>query len=167
MELPGRGCGCFRGGGGRGRGRVPDARPPAPPSPTAGYFGNCVVSVLAESTHKLLKGRAGFLVAARAIVERTPDNERGVLAEAEAEYLRRREMAGKRLVGVSSSHRFDQSRVDYGWGEMRKFEALHIDYNGAMSLIKSEQGIEVGLSMPKAKMDAFASLFKKNLCIYQ
>lgn len=138
-----------------------------PPLPVT-YFGNCLVFVLAESTHGLLKGKAGFSVGARAIaaaIRRTLDNEKGVVDGAEAEYLRRREVAGKRLIGVSGSHRVDASGVDYGWGKTRKFEIIHIDHNGAISLIKSKQGVEVGLCMPKPKMHAFASIFKKNLSI--
>lgn len=141
----------------------------SPPLPQT-YFGNCLTFVLAHSTHGRLKGKEGFLEAARAIaaaITTSVDGERGVLGGAEEMYLRRREVAAeKRMIGVSGSHRIDLHCVDFGWGGFTKLEIIHIDYNGAISLSKPKQGgIEVGLSMPKPKMDAFAAIFDKNLCI--
>ncbi|KAH6763668.1 hypothetical protein C2S51_014917 [Perilla frutescens var. frutescens] len=139
-----------------------------PPLPQT-YLDNCLVFVLAQSTHEQLKGKKGLVVAARVIaaaISKTVDGEGGVLVDAEENYLRRWEVAEKRLIGVAGSPKFDLHSVDFGWGGFRKFEVIHIDYNGAMSLTMSKQGgIEVGLSMPKPKMDAFATIFNKNLCI--
>ncbi|KAL0301933.1 UNVERIFIED_CONTAM: Anthocyanidin 3-O-glucoside 6''-O-acyltransferase [Sesamum radiatum] len=68
-----------------------------------------------------------------------------------------------RFFAVSGSARVDLYSTDFGWGKARKLETLTIDGEKyAMSLCKagaSEGGLEVGLSLPKVKMDAFAAAF--------
>ncbi|KAL0301934.1 UNVERIFIED_CONTAM: Anthocyanidin 3-O-glucoside 6''-O-acyltransferase [Sesamum radiatum] len=68
-----------------------------------------------------------------------------------------------RFFAVSGSARVDLYSTDFGWGKVRKLETLSIDGEKyAMSLCKagaSEGGLEVGLSLPKVKMDAFAAAF--------
>ncbi|KAK6157232.1 hypothetical protein DH2020_011480 [Rehmannia glutinosa] len=139
-----------------------------PPLP-ATYFGNCLAFVKAESTHGLLKGKEGFLVAAESLglaIQRTVYNEKGILDGAEDWPMEFRKMIRKRLFGVAGSPRFDLYDADYGWGRPRKFESASIDRETSMSLCKSrdfEGGLEFCLSRSKKKLDAFAAVFMGTL----
>lgn len=138
-------------------------RPPLPNT----YFGNCLVLILAESTHRRLIGKDGFVAAAEAIGEAMKEslgNEKGIMDGCIERYLKFSELKGERVVGVSGSPRFELGGVDYGFGGMRKAEALHIDESVSVSLYKTRDGIEVGVSLKKMKMDAFASFFNKDVC---
>ncbi|GFP89540.1 anthocyanin 5-aromatic acyltransferase [Phtheirospermum japonicum] len=139
-----------------------------PPLP-ATYFGNCLAFVKAESTHGLLKGKDGFLIAAESLglaIQRTVYNEKGILEGAEDWPMEFRKMIRKRLFGVAGSPRFDLYDADYGWGRPKKFESVSIDRETSMSLCKSrdhEGGLEFCLSRPKRKLDAFAAVFMQTL----
>ncbi|KAL0399898.1 UNVERIFIED_CONTAM: Malonyl-coenzyme:anthocyanin 5-O-glucoside-6'''-O-malonyltransferase [Sesamum radiatum] len=65
---------------------------------------------------------------------------------------------------VSGSPKFDLYNADFGWGRARKMEVVYIDGGKhSMFLCKSrdfEGGLEVGLSLPKATMEAFAAIFE-------
>ncbi|KAI3464101.1 hypothetical protein Pfo_020764 [Paulownia fortunei] len=138
-----------------------------PPLPDT-YFGNCLALVLAESTHGKLKGNEGFVAAAQATgeaIQKIVNNGREILHGSENRLLESRKLNGKRVLGVAGSPRFDLYGTDYGWGRPKKFEAVHIDCIGSVSLCKSREygGVEIGLSMPKVKMDAFAAIFNQGL----
>lgn len=139
-----------------------------PPLPTT-YFGNCLALVKAKTTHGLLKGKEGFLVAAESIgvaIQRTVYNERGILDGAEEWPAEFRKLIGKRLFGVAGSPRFDLYDADYGWGRPRKFESASIDTDTSMSLCKSRDfdgGLEFTLSRPKRILDAFAAVFMESI----
>ncbi|KAL8031442.1 hypothetical protein ABFX02_13G024900 [Erythranthe guttata] len=139
-----------------------------PPLP-ATYFGNCLAFVKAQSTHGLLKGREGFLIAAESLglaIQKSVYSEKGILDGAENWPVDFRKMLGKRLFGVAGSPRFDLYDADYGWGRPRKFESASIDRDTSMSLCKSrdyEDGLEFALSRPKKKLDAFAAVFTQTL----
>ncbi|KAK6153301.1 hypothetical protein DH2020_012940 [Rehmannia glutinosa] len=139
-----------------------------PPLPET-YFGNCLILMLAESAHERLKGNEGFLSAAQAIgetIQRTINNERGIMDGSKKRLLEGTKLIGKRVVGIAGSPRFDLYGADFGWGRPKKFEALHIDCNESISLCKPREfqgGAEIGLSMSKAKMDAFAAMFNQGL----
>lgn len=138
------------------RGRL---RPPLP----ATYFGNCLALVVAESSHGRLRGRQGIVDAAEATAEAVGkiNNGVGILDGFENRLKEKAKLIGKRVVRVAGSPRFDVCGADYGWGRAEKFEAVHIDCDGAVSLCRSrEGGVEIGLSMAKAKMDAFAAAFQ-------
>ncbi|GFQ04255.1 anthocyanin 5-aromatic acyltransferase, partial [Phtheirospermum japonicum] len=139
-----------------------------PPLPAA-YFGNCLAFVKAESKHGLLKGEDGFLFAAECVgeaIQRTVYNKKGILDGAKSWPLEFGKLIGKRLFGVAGSPRFDLYDVDYGWGRPNKFESASIDGDTSMSLCKSrdfEGGLEIGLSRPEKKLDAFAAVFYDEL----
>ncbi|KAK6142326.1 hypothetical protein DH2020_022674 [Rehmannia glutinosa] len=138
-----------------------------PPLPEA-YFGNCVISVIAESRHGLLTGNEGVLIAAESIgkaIQETVYSEKGILESADWP-LDFGEFSGKRLISVSGSPRFDVYEVDYGWGRPKKYEFVHIDRENSISICKSrefEGGFEIGLSRPKIEMDAFEAVFYQGL----
>ncbi|CAI9777074.1 unnamed protein product [Fraxinus pennsylvanica] len=149
---------------------VADCRSRLNPPLPATYFGNCVAPVLeAKSSHGKLKGNDGFLIATESIgqaIARTVFNEKGILHDAHNWPAQFEELIGKRQFSVAGSPRFDFYSVDYGWGLPKKFEALFIDGDGAISICKSrepEGGIEIGLSRPKISIDSFVTTFAEEL----
>ncbi|KAL0306988.1 UNVERIFIED_CONTAM: Malonyl-coenzyme:anthocyanin 5-O-glucoside-6'''-O-malonyltransferase [Sesamum radiatum] len=78
-----------------------------------------------------------------------------------------KEMTGIRSLGVSGSPKFDLSTADFGWGRARKLEVVSIDgEKHSISLCKSrdsEGGLEVGISLPAAQMEAFAAIFDNGI----
>ncbi|KAL3618081.1 hypothetical protein CASFOL_038402 [Castilleja foliolosa] len=148
------------------RGRL---NPPLPDN----YFGNCIALVMTELTHGKLIGKEGFLAAAEAIsgtIEKTVGNGRGTIDGSPKFYLnileRLREMVGKRVVFVGISSGFDFYGTEFGWGRPIKFEALHGVKRlqiACFSNSREYRGVEIGMSMPKDKIDAFAASFKQGL----
>nr|QWS71079.1 BAHD-type malonyltransferase 2 [Digitalis lanata] len=138
------------------------------PLPTA-YFGNCLAFVKAEATNGRLRGRDGFLVAVQCLgdaVRKSVYNPNGILDGAEKWPVEFGKLIGKRLFGVAGSPRFDLYDADYGWGRPIKYESASIDGDTSMSLCKSRNfdgGLEIGLSRPKKKLDAFAFIFTEAL----
>ncbi|KAL0282994.1 UNVERIFIED_CONTAM: Anthocyanidin 3-O-glucoside 6''-O-acyltransferase [Sesamum angustifolium] len=115
-----------------------DSRARSDPPVPGNYFGNCLSYGMVRIRHQDLVGNEGFFLAAESI----------------ADVIKKQ---------VSGSARVDLYSTDFGWGKVRKLETLTIDGEKyAMSLCKagaSEGGLEVGLSLPKVKMDAFAAAF--------
>ncbi|KAL0405773.1 UNVERIFIED_CONTAM: Malonyl-coenzyme:anthocyanin 5-O-glucoside-6'''-O-malonyltransferase [Sesamum latifolium] len=111
-----------------------DSRARLDPPVPGNYFGNC----LSYGMEKILAGVENWLTEVGSVVQ-------------------------SHFFAVSGSARVDLYSTDFGWGKARKLETLSIDgENYAMSLCKagaSEGGLEVGLSLPKVKMDAFAAAF--------
>ncbi|KAG8388576.1 hypothetical protein BUALT_Bualt02G0139700 [Buddleja alternifolia] len=142
-----------------------------PPLPDT-YFGNCLAVAIAESTHGILKGTEGFLAAVEAIVkaiDKTVNDENGILDGSDRRLSQLRKMIGKRVVGVAGSPRLDSYGADYRWGRVKKYEVVSIDNDVSISLGKtrdeSQASLEIGLSMTKVKMDAFAAAFYQGLTL--
>ncbi|KZV52188.1 malonyl-coenzyme:anthocyanin 5-O-glucoside-6'''-O-malonyltransferase [Dorcoceras hygrometricum] len=140
-----------------------------PPLPE-NYLGNCIARGLAKVRHGMLAGNEGFFVAAEAIadyMENTANDKERVLEGAENWLSSYREMRGGGFLGVSGSPKFHMHDMDFGWGKARKVEVASIDgENHSMSMCKprdSERGIEVGLSLPTPRMEAFTALFAHGL----
>ncbi|CAA2983005.1 malonyl-coenzyme:anthocyanin 5-O-glucoside-6 -O-malonyltransferase-like [Olea europaea subsp. europaea] len=140
-----------------------------PPVP-ASYFGNCLGALIVKIKHKELMANEGFFIAAEAIAEiiRMKVNKDEMVKVAENLLGDFHEVIGKRILSVAGSPKFDLYDADYGWGRPKKLEAVSIDGDGSMSLCKSrdsEGSLEIGLSLPKKKMDAFAAIFASGLGI--
>ncbi|KAG8388574.1 hypothetical protein BUALT_Bualt02G0139500 [Buddleja alternifolia] len=135
-----------------------------PPLPDT-YFGNCLAIMVAELTHGRLKGNEGLVAAVEAIVkaiEKTLNNEKGILDGSDEKLSQLKKMIGKRVFGVAGSPRLYSYGADYGWGSVKKYEVVSIDSDGSISLDKSRElkgSLEIGLSMTKVKMDALAAIF--------
>ncbi|KAG8391692.1 hypothetical protein BUALT_Bualt01G0213700 [Buddleja alternifolia] len=135
----------------------------------ATYFGNCVAFGATKDMHGKLKGDEGLFVAAELIGEvivKKVNNKDEILRDAENWMSKLGCLIPKRCFGVAGSPRFDMYDTDFGWGKPVKYEAVSIDGAGSMSLCKSrefEGGLEIGLSLPKKKMDAFADIFYAGL----
>ncbi|KAI3465689.1 hypothetical protein Pfo_022352 [Paulownia fortunei] len=145
-----------------------DCRTRLVPPLTTAYFGNCVIFVIAQSRHGLLKGNEGFLIAAEYIgeaIRKTVYSEKGILDSADWP-LDFGKFDGKWLISVAGSPRFDVYEVDYGWGRPKKYEFVHLDREKSISICKSrefEGGFEIGLSRTKIEMDAFEAFFDQGL----
>nr|QWS71080.1 BAHD-type malonyltransferase 3 [Digitalis lanata] len=146
-----------------------DARQRLDPPVPLEYFGNCLAGAVTESTHGELKGEEGFCSAVELIgevISKVVNNKDELMKDADEWIVKFGPIMGKRNFGVSGSPKFDLYDTDFGWGKPSKFEAVSIDGDPSMSLCKSrefEGGLEIGLSMPKLKLDAFAAIFAKGL----
>lgn len=146
-----------------------DSRTRTDPPVPAAYFGNVVGMAAAVSTHAELKGGDGFVTAVELIgdVIGNKVNRKGELLRDADEWLTKfGALIGKRLFGVAGSPKFDLYDADFGWGKPEKYESVSIDGDGSISLCKSREfdgGLEIGVSLPKKKMDAFADIFSSGL----
>lgn len=144
------------------RGRM---NPPVP----ARYFGNCLGALIVKIKHQELMANEGFFIAAEAIAEiiRMKVNNKDEIVKVAENLLEDFSgIIGKRILSVAGSPKFDLYDTDYGWGRPKKLEAVSIDGSGSMSLCKSrdtEGSLEIGLSLPKKEMDAFAAIFASGL----
>ncbi|XP_052208229.1 malonyl-coenzyme:anthocyanin 5-O-glucoside-6'''-O-malonyltransferase-like [Diospyros lotus] len=127
------------------------------------YLGNCVSFGRSTAQGAELVGKDGIVVAAKAIGDTVKRLNGAVLGGAESWISDWKEMFGSELhVMVTGSPKLDLYGLDFGWGGPKKIEEISIDRTGAVSLARStglEGGIEIGLALPTAKMEAFSSLF--------
>ncbi|KAK4384557.1 Anthocyanidin 3-O-glucoside 6''-O-acyltransferase [Sesamum angolense] len=143
-----------------------DSRARLDPPVPGNYFGNCLSYGMERIRHQDLVGNEGFFLAAESIADviknRVNDKEK-IFAGVENWLTEVGAVTQSNFFAVSGSARVDLYSTDFGWGKVRKLETLSIDGEKyAMSLCKagaSEGGLEVGLSLPKVKMDAFAAAF--------
>nr|AQQ82604.1 malonyltransferase [Nicotiana benthamiana] len=135
--------------------------PPLPPS----YFGNALVGYVARTRHVDLAGKEGFTIAAEligeAIQKRMKDEEWILSGGWFKEYDK---LDVKRSVSVAGSPKLDLYAADFGWGKPEKLEFVSIDSGDSisMSLSKykdSDGDLEIGLSLSKTRMNAFAAMF--------
>lgn len=147
-----------------------DARARTDPPVPANYFGNCLCAGIVKVAHGELVGNEGVVAAAEATAEviRNKVNNKEEALKGTENWLSDFENLGKiRTLAVSGSPKFDLYRVDYGLGKARKVEVVSLDGEKySMSLCKwrdSESGLEVGLSLAKPRMEAFAALFQDGL----
>lgn len=133
----------------------------------ASYFGNCVGFGRAMAMRKELMGEDGVVVAAKAIGSTVKRLDKAIFEGAEKWISDWVVLFGSELhVMVAGSPKLDLYETDFGWGRAKKIEEISIDCMRAISLTESrdvEGGIEVGLALPKTKMDAFSSLFNGGL----
>lgn len=134
------------------------------------YFGNCLDICFVALKREELVGRQGMVAAARVIGARVKDLEMegGPLRAAERWLLDWGEVSGSgRLVVVAGSTRLRVYETDFGWGRPRKSLVVHVDRSEeTISLTEGreeEGGVEVGLALGKASMDAFRVMFEQSL----
>lgn len=145
---------------------VVDLRGRLDPAAPANYFGNCLSFALVKEDRSRLAAEEGFLAAAEVVGReiREKVNKKGEAVKRMQNWAESSdEMSGKRMLGVSGSPKFDLCAADFGWGEARKMEVLSIDGEKySMSLCRlrdSGGGLEVGMSLEKERMEAFAAIF--------
>ncbi|KAL7219086.1 hypothetical protein ACSBR2_012210 [Camellia fascicularis] len=130
------------------------------------YLGNCVSFGRSMAMGSELMGEDGIVIAAKAIGDTVKKLNGAVLGGAENWISDWEELFGSDLHAmVTGSPKLDLYGLDFGWGRPRKIEEIAIDRTHEVSLTESrdgEGGMEVGLVLPRAKMDAFGSLFIKS-----
>ncbi|XP_055808933.1 phenolic glucoside malonyltransferase 1-like [Solanum dulcamara] len=138
-----------------------------PPLPSS-YFGNCVIWYIARTKHVDLVGNDGFTIAAESIGEiihkRNKDKEYVLTGE----WMKEVGAASKegRYLAIAGSPKYDLYEADFGWGRPEKWDFLSLGTGLLMSLIKSKDDngdLEIGLYLPKNRMNAFATIFTHGL----
>ncbi|KAG4915109.1 hypothetical protein JHK87_052666 [Glycine soja] len=133
------------------------------------YSGNCVGFGRASVKIKELLGQDGIVVAARAIGSTIKKLDSSLFDGAEKWILDWEVFHGsEQHVHAKWSPKLKLYELDFGWGRPKKIEEISIGYTRVVSLIQSrdvECGIEIGLALPKSKMDTFFILFTKGLSV--
>ncbi|KAK4792544.1 hypothetical protein SAY86_022979 [Trapa natans] len=134
------------------------------------YFGNCLDICFVVLDREELMGRQGMMAAARAIDASVKklDMEGGPLRAAEKWLSDWGVTAGSgQLMVVAGSTRLRVYETNFGWGRPRKSLVVQVDTSeGVVSLAESrkgEGGVEVGLALRRASMDAFCDMFEQSL----
>ncbi|XP_047944262.1 malonyl-coenzyme:anthocyanin 5-O-glucoside-6'''-O-malonyltransferase-like [Salvia hispanica] len=140
-----------------------------PPVPV-NYFGNCIGGAMVRMERKRVAADGGFVAAAAAIADRIKNQvncKDNFLKGWENWMSERPNFAEMNRLGVSGSPKFDLLNADFGWGKGRRLEVVSMDEDKySMSLCNSsdsEGGLVVGLSLPRARMEAFATIFHDGL----
>ncbi|XP_073147126.1 malonyl-coenzyme:anthocyanin 5-O-glucoside-6'''-O-malonyltransferase-like [Henckelia pumila] len=142
-----------------------DVRARLNPPVSSDYFGNCLALAKTAAAHRRLKEADGFFTAVKLIgdvISNKVNNRDEILRDVDTWFTDYIPLFGKRLFSVAGSPKFNFYDMDFGWGNPKKQEAVSIDGGPSMSLSRSrdhEGGLEIGLSLPKVKMDAFATFF--------
>ncbi|GKU98791.1 hypothetical protein SLEP1_g11741 [Rubroshorea leprosula] len=131
------------------------------------YFGNCIGFARCLATREELLGEDGIIIAAHVIGNKVRELNQEMLGESE-KWISDWEvfLGSEPHIMVVGSPKLDFYQTDFGWGRPRKIEEISIDDGNAISFMESRDltgGIEVGLAMSKAKMDAFESAFTHGL----
>ncbi|XP_057796559.1 coumaroyl-CoA:anthocyanidin 3-O-glucoside-6''-O-coumaroyltransferase 2-like [Salvia miltiorrhiza] len=128
------------------------------------YVGNCVGFGRSAAIREELAGKDGVVFAAKAIGDTVKKLNGDMLGGARNWIAEWKEMRESELhVTVTGSPKLDLYELDFGWGRPEKFEEVSIG-TGAISLSESREvigGIEVGVALPRLKMDAFSTLFNE------
>ncbi|CAN1120845.1 Anthocyanin 5-aromatic acyltransferase [Linum perenne] len=146
------------------RGRI---NPPLPPT----YFGNCLGGVHVSMKRKELVRDGGFVAAAEAIAAEIKEMEaagaEGALRDAE-KWLSVFEAGNElgKVVIVAGSPKLRVYETDFGWGRPTKSEPVHVDVSTGMYYLSDRRdeesgGLEFGLALGMAQMDAFVSGFER------
>lgn len=135
------------------------------------YFGNCIGFARCLATWDELLGEDGIIVAADVIGSKVKELDKEILGGAEKWISDYEAFFGSELhVMVAGSPKLEFYETDFGWGKPKKIEEISIDKMRAISFTESRYvkgGIEVGLALPKAKMDAFTLFFNESLNVLQ
>ncbi|KAL1555580.1 malonyl-coenzyme:anthocyanin 5-O-glucoside-6'''-O-malonyltransferase-like [Salvia divinorum] len=140
--------------------------PPVPEN----YFGNCLGGGMIKMEHKKVAAEEGFVAAAAAIADgiKNQVNDKENFLKGAENWLSDMPKFGElSTFGVSGSPKFDLLDSDFGWGTGSRLEVLSMDKEKySMSLCNSSDsagGLVVGLSLPKERMEAFATIFEGGL----
>ncbi|XP_027063611.1 phenolic glucoside malonyltransferase 1-like [Coffea arabica] len=133
------------------------------------YFGNCITLCIAKMKNGELVGGGGIPRAVGLIgaaMNEKLQSQEALSNGAENWLVELQNLNLDRTFVVAGSPKFNFYQLDFGWGRPRRFEFVSIDKTGAVSLCGGRdrnRDIEVGLSLPKARMDAFAAIFNQGL----
>lgn len=72
------------------------------------------------------------------------------------------------IFAIAGSPKYDLYEADFGWGKPQKWHFVFFGSGLLMSLGKSKDSngdLEIGLYLPKTRMDAFATIFSDGLTV--
>ncbi|KAL2248319.1 UNVERIFIED_CONTAM: Coumaroyl-CoA:anthocyanidin 3-O-glucoside-6-O-coumaroyltransferase 2 [Sesamum indicum] len=131
------------------------------------YVGNCVGFGRSSATRKELMGENGVVYAAKAIGDTIKKLNGDMLGGAKSWISEWKVIRESELhVMVTGSPKLDVYGLDFGWGRPVKIEEVSIDTTGVISLCEGREvvgAIEIGLALPRSKMDVFSSFFIKGM----
>ncbi|KAM0947438.1 putative isoflavone-7-O-beta-glucoside 6''-O-malonyltransferase [Dioscorea sansibarensis] len=136
-----------------------------PPLPST-FFGNCVRPGVAEEDAEKLVGEDGVVVACEAIMRAIDAFKDDALNDVVGWMEKTVACIGAgRMLSLAGSPKLGIYETDFGWGRPIKIVITSIQKTGAMSLSerRDEDGVEIGLVLPKATMDEFSSIFSSGL----
>lgn len=132
----------------------------------ASYVGNCVAFGRLGAIRKDLMAENGIVYAAKVIGNTIKKLDGNVLEGAKNWISEWKMLLESDLhVTITGSPKLKFYSLDFGWGRPEKIE-VSIDEMRAISLCESRDvvgGIEIGLTLPKSKMDHFTFIFNKCL----
>ncbi|GJN22513.1 hypothetical protein PR202_gb10082 [Eleusine coracana subsp. coracana] len=152
----------------------PRVNPPIP----GNYFGNCLGLCRVElgptntttdnNTNTMLAAASTSAAAIWRVIAGLAEEEGRALRDARGWVRCVREYASRRAVTVAGSPKLGVYGVDFGggWGRPRKVEIASVERTGALALaedVDDDGGIEVGLALPSAEMEAFRSFYHQLL----
>ncbi|KAK4723634.1 hypothetical protein R3W88_026413 [Solanum pinnatisectum] len=141
-----------------------------PPLPSS-YFGNCIIWYIASTNHVDLEGNEGFIIATESIGEiiyKRNKDEEYVLS---GDWLKEVGAVSNkgRYLAIAGSPKYDLYEADFGWGKPKKWHFVFFIGSGLlMSLSKSKDSdgdLEIGLYLPKTRMNAFTAIFADGLSV--
>ncbi|KAJ8762530.1 hypothetical protein K2173_007969 [Erythroxylum novogranatense] len=143
----------------------------SPPLPE-NYFGNCTMTCIANAKRSELEKEDGFVFAAKGIGEAFEKkvNDIGRSWEDSKSWMDDMDFAlGRKpeiTVGVAASPSFHLKYEGGAIGRLKKIEHISIDgtiYFSLGSSLDKEGDLEIGLSLPILKMEAFAHFYKERI----
>ncbi|KAG9154770.1 hypothetical protein Leryth_014253 [Lithospermum erythrorhizon] len=147
-----------------------DCRGRTNPSIPSNYFGNCLLAIMMSAKNMELSGDEGVVTATSLMGEilQKKSNQDGGVFQGFRTFLM--DMAKlkdlNKLFSIAGSPRQNYYNMDFGWGKPRKVEITSIDSTGAISLAGCRDesgGLEIGLALPKRRMDVFTRIFREGL----
>ncbi|GJM87113.1 hypothetical protein PR202_ga03037 [Eleusine coracana subsp. coracana] len=146
-------------------GFVTGCKPRVSPPIPANYFGNCLGLCRVELGPTTTTTAAKLAAAIWRVIAGLAEEEGRALRDARGWVRCVREYAARRAVTVAGSPKLGVYGVDFGggWGRPAKVEIASVERTGALALAEDgdgdDGGIEVGLALPRAEMDAFRSFY--------
>jgi len=146
-------------------GFVTGCKPRASPPIPANYFGNCLGICRVEAGERGLTAAAAAAAIWRVIEGLAEEGQ--AFRDARGWVRSVREYASARAVTVAGSPKLRlYAAADFGgaWGRPKKVEIASVERTGALALAESGRdgdggGIEVGLALPRAEMEAFRTFY--------
>ncbi|GAV85812.1 Transferase domain-containing protein [Cephalotus follicularis] len=132
----------------------------------ATYFGNCLAICVVTLKMSDIMGEDGIVAATKAIGNKVRELESGALRGADKWLSGWKEIfESGHVVTVAGSPRLRVYETDFGWGKPIKSEVANIDVARGFYLSDSrdEGGIEFGVAISKAQMNAFNAFFEEAL----
>ncbi|VVA89837.1 unnamed protein product [Arabis nemorensis] len=132
------------------------------------YFGNCMAPGIVSVNKRDLLGEKGILTASNAITARIKDMLSSDLLKTAPTWGDgvRKWVMSRFPISIAGAPKLGLYDLDFGLGKLCKMEIVHIQTGGSIAFSESRDGsngVEIGLALEKAKMDAFASNLKQGI----